>query len=48
MNLEIGRKIQGTKAKTKNRGQNTKADMARLCKKIKIYRKTSNTYKHTQ
>jgi len=48
MNLEIGRKIQETKEKTKNRGQNTKKDIARLCKKIKICSKTSNTYKYRQ
>jgi len=48
MNLEIGRKIQETKAKTENRGQHTKTDMARLCKKLKICSKTSNTYKYRQ
>jgi len=46
MNFEIGRKIQETKAKAKNRGQHTKAHMARLCKKLEIYSKTSNTYKY--
>jgi len=48
MNLETGRKIQETKSKSKNRGQHTKTDIARLCKKLEIYSKRSYTYKYGQ